>query len=147
METLYKECRDALSWPFTSSAGGPGDVEMSHLLGTDDRINIVDVGPSFSQQNFPAYELILTPQRVISTFAFLTLVFIAIGVGFASEDVQIVDGYETDCIPEQYRSDKVSYMQSSGNKTCYRTLKVSKRMKKPICVYYQVENFFQNHLR
>ncbi|KAK9944222.1 hypothetical protein M0R45_009800 [Rubus argutus] len=41
---------------------------------------------------------------------------------------------------ELYRHDKVSYIQNSGNKTCYVTLK-------PSFVYYQLDNFYQNHLR
>ncbi|XP_043810795.1 ALA-interacting subunit 3 isoform X2 [Manihot esculenta] len=61
--------------------------------------------------------------------------------------VEIVDRYETECIPMQNRTDKVGYIRSSADKMCNRTLKVPKRMKQPIYVYYQLDNFYQNHRR
>ncbi|KAK9937359.1 hypothetical protein M0R45_014154 [Rubus argutus] len=46
------------------------------------------------------------------------------------------------------KSDKVKYIQTSGNnKTCNRILTVKKHMKQPIFVYYQLDNFYQNHRR
>ncbi|XP_059661918.1 ALA-interacting subunit 1 isoform X2 [Cornus florida] len=104
----------------------------------------------FTQQELPACKPILTPKWVISAFMLVSIVFIPIGVAslFASQDVvEIVDRYETDCIPPTLRSDKVKYIQSPGNKTCTRTLSVPKHMKPPIYVYYQLDNFYQNHRR
>ncbi|KAL5568762.1 hypothetical protein UlMin_025337 [Ulmus minor] len=107
----------------------------------------------FTQQELPACKPILTPRWVISAFLLVSVVFIPIGVVslFASRDVvEIVDRYETDCIPEQFRSNKdskVNYIQSNESKTCHRTIRVLKRMKKPIYVYYQLDNFYQNHRR
>lgn len=43
---------------------------------------------------------------------------------FGWQVVEIVDRYETECIPESHRGDKVKYIQSSENKACNRTLKV-----------------------
>ncbi|KAG6620217.1 ALA-interacting subunit 3 [Carya illinoinensis] len=104
----------------------------------------------FTQQELPACKPILTPKWVISAFLLVSVVFIPIGVAslFASRDVvEIVDRYETDCIPVANRTDKVKYIQSSGNNICNRTLTVPKRMKHPIYVYYQLDNFYQNHRR
>lgn len=87
--------------------------------------------------------------------------------------VEIVDRYDTDCVPESSRANKVAYIQSEGNKMCNRTitvrqhllldrvvsvsygcftnlslfLQVTKTMKHPIYVYYQLENYYQNHRR
>ncbi|XP_068649867.1 ALA-interacting subunit 1-like [Aristolochia californica] len=105
----------------------------------------------FTQQELPACKPILTPQWVISTFILISIIFIPIGVAslLASRDVvEIVDRYETDCIPENARNDKLAYIQNpSTSKNCIRNITVPKRMEKPIYVYYQLDNFYQNHRR
>ncbi|XP_065851966.1 ALA-interacting subunit 3 [Euphorbia lathyris] len=104
----------------------------------------------FTQQELPACKPILTPGWVISAFLLVSVIFIPIGIVslFASQDVvEIIDRYETECIPPQNRTDKVGYIQSSADKTCNRTIRVTKHMKKPIYVYYQLDNFYQNHRR
>ncbi|KAG9144791.1 hypothetical protein Leryth_026372 [Lithospermum erythrorhizon] len=104
----------------------------------------------FTQQELPACKPILTPIWVISAFLLVAIVFIPIGIVslFASRDVvEIIDRYDTDCIPSDAQKDKVSFIQSNRDKTCNRTLLVPKHMKKPIYVYYQLDNFYQNHRR
>ncbi|RAL41110.1 hypothetical protein DM860_008808 [Cuscuta australis] len=104
----------------------------------------------FTQQELPACKPILTPKWVISAFLLIGVVFIPIGVVslFASRDVvEIVDRYEADCIPSNYSRKEVEFIQSSLDKTCHRTIRVSKHMKHPIYVYYQLDNFYQNHRR
>jgi hypothetical protein len=105
----------------------------------------------FTQQELPACKPILTPKWVISAFLLVSIVFIPIGVAslFASRDVvELVDRYETDCIPLADRNNKVGYIQSNTtNKICNRTIKVTKHMKQPIFIYYQLDNFYQNHRR
>lgn len=85
--------------------------------------------------------------------------------------VELVDRYDTDCVPESSRGNKVAYIQGQGDKMCNRTitvdiffytvvfscygsftdlflfLQVTKTMKHPVYVYYQLENFYQNHRR
>ncbi|KAI9159935.1 hypothetical protein LWI28_003477 [Acer negundo] len=47
-----------------------------------------------------------------------------------------------------YINNKVEYIQSSTtNKTCTRTITVTKFMRQPIYIYYQLDNFYQNHRR
>ncbi|XP_009599294.1 ALA-interacting subunit 3 [Nicotiana tabacum] len=104
----------------------------------------------FTQQELPACKPILTPKWVISAFLLVGVVFIPIGVVslFASRDVvEIIDRYDAECIPKNSTDDEVGYIQSSKNKTCKRTLTVPKNMKPPIYVYYQLDNFYQNHRR
>ncbi|KGN46792.1 ALA-interacting subunit 3 [Cucumis sativus] len=104
----------------------------------------------FTQQELPACKPILTPRWVISAFMLVSIIFVPIGVAslFASRDVvEIIDRYETECIPERFRSDKVGFIQGTANKICRRNITVPKRMKQPIYVYYQLDNFYQNHRR
>ncbi|XP_057461498.1 ALA-interacting subunit 3-like [Actinidia eriantha] len=130
----------------SSSSGVAGSTETS----TPRRNSKRPKYSKFTQQELPACKPILTPGWVISAFMLVSIVFIPIGVAslFASRDVvEIVDRYETACIPPASKSDKVKYIQSSEDKTCNRTLRVLKRMKQPIYVYYQLDNFYQNHRR
>ncbi|XP_048228735.1 ALA-interacting subunit 3 isoform X2 [Ricinus communis] len=96
-------------------------------------------------------EEIQSDPNVISAFILVSIVFIPIGIASltASQDVvEIIDRYETECIPAQNRTDKVGYIQSPDtDKRCNRTIRVTKRMKQPIYVYYQLDNFYQNHRR
>ncbi|CAL9089713.1 unnamed protein product, partial [Musa textilis] len=63
---------------------------------------------------------------VVTTFAFIGIIFIPIGLlslSASGQVVEIVYQYDTDCIPEQLQNDKVAFIQSSTtNKTCSRTL-------------------------
>ncbi|XP_019443691.1 PREDICTED: ALA-interacting subunit 3-like isoform X2 [Lupinus angustifolius] len=103
----------------------------------------------FTQQELPACKPILTPRAVISAFLLVSVVFVPIGVVslMASRKVvEIVRRYESECIPHVVQ-DKVAYIQSSADKTCNLSLTVHKHMKSPIYVYYQLDNFYQNHRR
>ncbi|XP_039127190.1 LOW QUALITY PROTEIN: ALA-interacting subunit 1-like [Dioscorea cayenensis subsp. rotundata] len=105
----------------------------------------------FTQQELPACKPILTPQWVISVFTLIGLIFVPIGVAslFASNNVvEIVDRYDTECIPKNMTDNKIAYIQNKAiNKTCIRKVRVPKDMDQPIYVYYQLDNFYQNHRR
>ncbi|KAJ4828799.1 ALA-interacting subunit 5 [Turnera subulata] len=105
----------------------------------------------FTQQELPACKPILTPGWVITTFICVGILFIPIGLAclFASEHVvEIVDRYDYDCVPSHYRNDSILFIQDSKtNKTCTRSLTVTKQMKSPVFIYYQLDNFYQNHRR
>ncbi|XP_065620041.1 putative ALA-interacting subunit 2 [Quercus suber] len=82
----------------------------------------------FTQQNLPACKPVLTPAWVILTFLLIGTIFIPIGLVslHASRSVvEIVDRYDIDCVPEQFKSNKLGYIKdSSYPKNCSRTLKV-----------------------
>lgn len=105
----------------------------------------------FKQQNLPACKPTLTPGLVITTFLLIGVVFIPVGIIclHASDSVvEVVDRYDIECIPELYRSNKVAYIKDSSiSKNCTRTMRVHSPMKAPIYVYYELENYYQNHRR
>ncbi|KAF3329794.1 putative ALA-interacting subunit 2 isoform X1 [Carex littledalei] len=105
----------------------------------------------FKQQNLPSWKPALTPGSVIMIFLVIGFFFIPMGLIFlhASESVvEIAYRYDTDCIPEPYKNDKVGYIKdSSVSKNCTRKIRVHKYMKAPIFVYYELDNFYQNHRR
>lgn len=105
----------------------------------------------FTQQELSACKPILTPSWVISAFMLVTIVFVPIGLAslFASNHVvEIVNRYDDHCAPSGSKADKVRFIQSSSaDKTCNATIHVRKDMKHPIYVYYQLDNFYQNHRR
>ncbi|KAJ9554372.1 hypothetical protein OSB04_018417 [Centaurea solstitialis] len=105
----------------------------------------------FSQQELPAWKPILTPGWVIATFLTIGALFIPVGlVALSASDtvVEIIDRYDEECIPDVYSTNPESFIQNPATeKTCVRSLRVPKKMVAPIFVYYQLENFYQNHRR
>ncbi|XP_044480287.1 ALA-interacting subunit 5-like [Mangifera indica] len=105
----------------------------------------------FSQQELPANRLILTPASIITAFIAVGLIFIPLGLVslFASDSVvEIIHRYDVDCLPSEYQNKMVEFIQSSSTKkTCTKSLTVPKQMKSPVFIYYQLENFYQNHRR
>ncbi|KAJ6891777.1 hypothetical protein NC651_025081 [Populus alba x Populus x berolinensis] len=104
----------------------------------------------FTQQELPACKPILTPRWVVSAFMLIAIVFIPIGIAclLGSRDVvEVVQRYETECIPAENRTNKVQFIQSNASKTCTISMTIPKRMRQPIYVYYQLDNFYQNHRR
>ncbi|CAN6439639.1 unnamed protein product [Victoria cruziana] len=105
----------------------------------------------FTQQELPACKPILTPGWVITAFVFIGVIFIPIGIAslFASRGVvEIVYQYETSCVPTNWIGKELSFIQNGeANKTCIAHLTVPSKMKAPVYVYYQLDNFYQNHRR
>ncbi|CAN8259585.1 unnamed protein product [Cochlearia groenlandica] len=130
----------------SSSAAAAGSADSS----TPRRNSKRPKYSKFTQQELPACKPILTPGWVILTFLVISVIFIPLGVVslFASQDVvEIVERYDNECVPLPARANKVAYIQGTLDKSCNRTITVPKRMKHPIYVYYQLENFYQNHRR
>ncbi|KAJ4703110.1 ALA-interacting subunit [Melia azedarach] len=105
----------------------------------------------FKQQNLPACKPVLSPAWVITTFLLMGVIFIPIGLVTLRTShgvIEIVDRYDTECMPEEFRGNKVPYIKDKSiPKNCSRFLKVPKFMKAPIYVYYQLDNYYQNHRR
>ncbi|KAM1032801.1 hypothetical protein ACFX2I_036344 [Malus domestica] len=105
----------------------------------------------FQQQSLPACKPVLTPAWVITTFLLIGAIFIPAGLitlNVSQNVVEIVDQYDAECVPEAFKSNKVAYIKDNLiPKNCSRYLKVYKDMKAPIYIYYQLDNYYQNHRR
>ncbi|WVZ77697.1 hypothetical protein U9M48_025535 [Paspalum notatum var. saurae] len=128
-----------------SSSGGSGDG------GAQPRRNSRRPTYSkFTQQELPACKPILTPKWVVSVFVLVGVIFVPIGIvslRASQQVVEIIDRYDDACIPAGV-TDKLAYIQNkTSSKNCTRTLTVTKDMDQPIFVYYQLDNFYQNHRR
>lgn len=106
----------------------------------------------FTQQELPACKPLLTPKWVIGTFFLVGVIFLPIGgasLAASNGVVEVVQRYDDGCVPSQYKSnkDRDNYIRNNQNKTCVVNLTVPKKMKPPIYVYYQLDNYYQNHRR
>ncbi|KAG8365638.1 hypothetical protein BUALT_Bualt18G0126900 [Buddleja alternifolia] len=105
----------------------------------------------FTQQNLPACKPVLSPAWVISIFFAVGVIFIPVGIVslHASQSVvEIVYRYDSECVPGPLRSNKLAYIKNSSiPKNCTKFFKIPKHMKAPINIYYQLDNYYQNHRR
>ncbi|KAK4748898.1 hypothetical protein SAY87_015484 [Trapa incisa] len=105
----------------------------------------------FKQQSLPACQPVLTPAWIISTFLVLGIAFVPVGfvsLHASNSVVEIVDRYDIECVPDAYKSNKVAFIRDDSiSKNCTRFLKVDKHMTAPIYIYYQLDNYYQNHRR
>lgn len=89
--------------------------------------------------------------QVITAFLSVGLIFIPVGFValHASQNVvEIVNRYDTACIPKAFRGNKVGYIKNRKiSKKCTRILQVPRHMKAPIYIYYELDNYYQNHRR
>ncbi|GAB4840651.1 Putative ALA-interacting subunit 2 [Ancistrocladus abbreviatus] len=122
--------------------------EVEHIPALSARSKVLD---QFTQQKLPACKPVLTPACVISTFLLIGVISIPVGIVtlHASHNVvEIVDRYDAECIPDTFKGNKVEYIEDDSlPKNCSRYLKVPKHMKAPVYIYYQLDNFYQNHRR
>ncbi|TMW62526.1 hypothetical protein Poli38472_005144 [Pythium oligandrum] len=116
----------------------------------------------FKQQKLKAWQPILTPNWVIGTFAVVGLIFIPIGIILHTESENVVeysiqyDGKDTNTDSSNVvQLGKGCYLKSDSDRDtfdvdergCLITFTIDKEMKAPIFLYYQLDNFYQNHRR
>nr|GMC96865.1 ALA-interacting subunit 3-like [Ipomoea batatas] len=109
-----------------------------------------DSDSRFTQQELPACKPILTPAWVIATFISIGFVFVPIGLVALSASqrvVEIVDRYDDLCIPSSKTDESDSNLERAAFVQSDKTNKVPKKMQSPVFIYYELENFYQNHRR
>lgn len=91
----------------------------------------------FKQQKLPAWRPVPTITSTTITFVAFGVVFIVIGI--------VVLVYSKKIVEISYRYDEEC--QNSSNNICEIKLTIPKPMQQPIMMYYQLDNFYQNHRR
>lgn len=110
------------------------------------------VDSPFYQQRLKAWQPILTPKWVVITFLVIGIPFVAIGFWLKSVSDNVVeykvqyDGAGTD---PAYAACQLQAGIASAS--CSVTFSINSEMKgsssKPVYVYYELDNFYQNHRR
>lgn len=98
---------------------------------------------AFRQQRLPAWQPILTPNTVIGFFLAIGTLFLILGIVIQQASDSIVEKIV------QYDGSGTNSAQSdcklSNGGDCQITFTAPEKMEAPIYVYYQIDNFYQNH--
>jgi len=100
----------------------------------------------FKQQRMTAWQPVLTPIKVILIFFVIGIVFIPVGITLLDESNSI---YEKTVV---YDGDSVDVtgcgiQTANEGKPCTISIDIDEDVDGPVYVYYQLENFYQNHRR
>lgn len=95
---------------------------------------------AFKQQRMPAWQPVMSPPWVIAAFIILSLIFIPIGIVVIVVSDKIVE------VKERYDHKQSCNTLGEG---CELKLNVyiPEDMEPPVLMYYQLDNFYQNHRR
>ena len=105
---------------------------------------------AFKQQRLPAWQPILTPKWVIITFTVIGLIFLPLGIVLKAQSDAIVEyslQYDGAGTPAAQAACRIEDANSPPQAPCTVSFTVEKAMKAPVYLYYQLDNFYQNHRR
>jgi len=109
---------------------------------------------AFKQQKLPAWQPILTAGTVLPTFFVIGVAFIPIGIGmlYFSESVMEKSIPYTDCKTAPPQNETCSDMikdkdAHEKNCICEVPFEIEEDWNGDVFIYYELENFFQNHRR
>mmetsp|Transcript_25710 Transcript_25710/g.33682 ORF Transcript_25710/g.33682 Transcript_25710/m.33682 type:complete len:376 (-) Transcript_25710:256-1383(-) len=101
---------------------------------------------AFKQQKMKAWQPILYPKWVISSFFLIGVLFIIIGGASYSSSNSVVE-YKFQYDGDGAESNECKIDRYKEGKNCTISFEVQDDMEQPIYVYYQLTNFYQNHRR
>ena len=106
--------------------------------GTEDQDEVYErlKASKFKQQKLPAWRPVPTITSTTITFVSFGIIFIIIGIIiliYSNKIHEVSIRYDTLC--------------TSLNNECEATIEIDKKIEKDVMVYYQINNFYQNHRR
>eukprot|EP01138_Halocafeteria_seosinensis_P016365 gb/GECG01016696.1/.p1 GENE.gb/GECG01016696.1/~~gb/GECG01016696.1/.p1 ORF type:complete len:347 (+),score=35.19 gb/GECG01016696.1/:1-1041(+) len=107
-------------------------------------------GSDFLQQRLKAWQPILTPRWIVAAFFIIGIVFIPVGVVLKRASDSVVETkvqYDGVGADRQLKCEAPDDVANNVTNTCNLPIEVSEDMEPPIYVYYELENFYQNHRR
>ncbi|BDA41295.1 ALA-interacting subunit 1 [Coccomyxa sp. Obi] len=125
---------------------------MSATLDTAEKHSKKPKYTKLTQQELPACKASLTPISLISIFTVIGVAFIPIGYFCLRASQQVVEAsqrYDDICLPGATaleQEQKLLQMNGTGS-PCSVTLTVPRHMSAPVFLYYELDNFYQNHRR
>jgi uncharacterized protein YxeA len=98
----------------------------------------------FRQQTLPAWQPILTIHTVIAILSVIGIAFMILGSTFVQLSDSVVElHHKYDGSGADTEDCKITSFNQG--KKCTVSVKATAKMKAPIYVYYQIDNFYQNH--
>lgn len=107
----------------------------------------------FKQQRMAAWQPILTPYKVIAIFIVIGVIFVPVGVDLLNQSDKIYektimyDGKNADSDYETICKTSETNQGWNYGDNCDITFNIGEDVDGPIYVYYELQNFYQNHRR
>lgn len=101
----------------------------------------------FKQQRLPAWQPILSPKWVISSYFIIGLIFIPLGIMVVLVSQNVVEVTSEDYTSKCAMSMDYSVTPPRIHCSTNVTLNIPTNMQPPIYIYYRLDNFYQNHRR
>ena len=103
----------------------------------------------WTQQKVPSFQPLLTPRNIMAVLFATGAVFITIGLSIRSVQAEQIFQqkvqYDGDGTPDRNSGCKIK--SANAGAECTVTVKIEDKMASPVYVYYEIDNFYQNHQR
>ncbi|KAJ8603802.1 hypothetical protein CTAYLR_000216 [Chrysophaeum taylorii] len=96
------------------------------------------------QQRLKAWTPVGGPKEYISTFLVTGAIFVGVGLMFSQRDAVVYrEQYDGAGTPSERSGCRIQTADAGA--VCNVTVEIKKKMREPVHVFYEVDNFFQNH--
>ena len=103
----------------------------------------------WTQQKVPSFNPLLTPKNIMAALFAMGAVSITIGLSIrsvqADQIFQQKEQYDGDGTPDRNAACKIK--EANAGTECEISITIKDKMESPVYVYYELENFYQNHQR
>jgi hypothetical protein len=126
------------------------EISEDELLAIQDKIDKLKQS-KFKQQMLPAWRPVPSFGSTMVIFGVFGVIFLFLGVTLyimSNKILSVTKQYDTDCLAlNEILPQTLDNPDPNSGKPCTITLTVDAQIEPPIYVYYQLDNFYQNHRR